>query len=147
MKFIAPFQTPYFHLAVERHRQSFWFKGSLQLATNTTDRGRCSLSLPPLSSLPFKRSDSHENPQRPTLPVLYPALSAAAAAALPTNTHTYTHPHPHTDMHIKHLIHTNVCSPASVRWQLPLHPSTRRRKTFERKSSVSKQLQVFSGII
>ncbi len=77
-----------FHLAVKRQRQSFWLKRGLQLAKNTGDRGRCSLSLPPLSGLPFKRSDSHENPKRPSVPVLYPALTAAA---LPTNTHTHTH--------------------------------------------------------
>lgn len=40
-------------------------KAGLQLATNSRDRGRCSLVLPPLSGLPFKRSDSHESPKRP----------------------------------------------------------------------------------
>lgn len=42
-------------------------------------------------------------------------------------------PQTHTYTHIKHLIHTNVCSAAPVRWRLPLHPSTRRWKTSERK--------------
>lgn len=78
-----PVQTPCFHLSVERQRQRFWLKSGLQLVQNTRDRGRCSPSLPPLSNLPFKRSDSHENPRRPSVPVLYPALTAAA---LPTNT-------------------------------------------------------------
>lgn len=87
-------------------------------------------------------SNSHENPQRPSVPVLYPALTNAA---LPTNTISLTH--------TKHLIHTNVRSAPSVRWQLPLHPSVRRWKTCERKRKkgshkvyCQKRLQVFSGI-
>ena len=50
-----------------------------------------------------------------------------------THTHTHTRTHTHAHAHIKHLIHTNVLSAASVRRRLPLHHSIRRGKTSERK--------------
>lgn len=152
MKFIAHpnLQTPCFHLAVKRQRQSFWFKSSLQLAPNTRDRGRCSLSLPPLSSLPFKRSDSHENPQRPSVPVLYPALTAAAAAAttaLPTHIHTHKHQAFNSYQCALCCFSKVAAAFAPKRWEegggeKHLRGKERRKS----QSSLSKQLQVFLGI-
>lgn len=131
----SPLHLLCFHLAVERERWSCWFKSGLQLATNTRERGRRSVLLPPLSSLPFKRSDSHETPQppqRPWAPVLVPALTNAA---LPTNTTSLLDSHTP-----KHLIHATVCSVPSERSQLPLHLRARKWKTCvrERKKEVAK---------
>lgn len=86
MKFTAPSRRCVFTLQLKGKGRPSGFKSGLQLAPNTRDRGRCSLSLPPLSALPFKRSDSHENPQRPAVPVLYPALTACC----PPHKHTRT---------------------------------------------------------
>lgn len=94
--------VPHIFVFKVRKKKLKGLKNGLQLTTNTEDGGWCSPPLPLPSRLPFKRSDYHENPQRPSVPPLYPALTAAA---LLYNTH------------IRHLFHTNAlleCLPFSL---------------------------------
>lgn len=134
MKFIAPSRRRcVFTLQLKGKDSATGLKAvSSWLKTPEIRRGRCSLLLPPPSSLPFKRSDNHGNPQRPSVPVQYPALAAAAQ------------PQTHTQRNIKRLIHTNVLSAGSVRWRSPLHPRIRRWKTSERKTGRKKEVTKFN---
>lgn len=125
MKFRAPYSCCVFTLQLKGKGRAAGLKAAsswLQTPGREVDALYCCLHQ---AVYPSNVQIARDNPPRPSVPVLVPALTNAA---LPTHTSSLLDSHTP-----KHLIYANVRSVPSERSQLPLHLSARKWKTCEGK--------------